>query len=315
MEKEKEYGQIEYANKGYKVLVDFTELQPGYKNSEGYTACYEGISVLIVNNGTLRVSDGKRGINIEAGQGIVINSNVDHKLLLASNDSCGFYRVAFSLDFIFPEKYLQEKYASKFIYDSEMALIKLTEDNLRGEALLDGFNRIIAANLVKKSGYEVITRGILCNIWMLFEEYQNDSGRGSGNARFSPDEERVKAACDFISKHYADTITLSDIAEHIHLSDSECCRCFKRVLFISPIEYLMEYRIYSAARILLKNPRAVSSMSDLSFDTGFNAPSYFNRVFKRYMQCSPTEFRKLTQSDPDRAERLFISIQEGVTIL
>lgn len=315
MEKEKEYGKIEYENEEYKVLVDFTELQTGYKNSEGYTARYEGISVLIVNNGSLRVSDGSRGINIDAGQGIIINSNIYHKLLLASNESCGFYRLAFSLEFVFPEKSLREKYAAKFTTDPRLGMLKITENNLRDEALLDGFNRIIAANLIKKAGYEMITRGILCNVWMLFEEFLNDTGSGSGSNHFSPDEDRVRVACEYITQHYADAITLSDIADHIHLSDSECCRCFKRVVFSTPIEYLMEYRIYSAARTLLKNPRAVSSVSDLSFMTGFNSPSYFNRVFKRYMQCSPTEFKKMIINEPDKAERLFTSLQEGVTIL
>lgn len=309
--------EIEYENPDYPVRVDFKELDPGnYKNTEADVISCNSIFGLIVNNGVLRVTSDNRGFNIEAGQGIIINRNVPFKILLVSNESCGYYSVAFSEKFVCPDGQLYEKYGRPFTENKELALIHLTEKKLRDEAIMDGLNRIIAVNLVRKRGYELVTRGILCNIWMLFNEYAEEEGTDArtGN-QSSRDDTRVKAACDYISEHYSEMITLDDISEHIHLSPGECCRCFKRVLFKSPIEFLMEYRVFSAARILFKDPKAADSMSELSFITGFNNPSYFNKVFKRYMQCTPTGYRQMIKEDPDQAERLYITMQEGVTIL
>ncbi len=314
---EAEYRTIEYEASDYPVRVDFEELEVNaYKNTEAAVLKYDAIIVLIVNNGVLRVTSGNRGFNVEAGQGIIINRLIPFKILLVSDENCGFYSVAFSERFVCPEGDLYEKYAREFVEAEDLSLIQLQEKNLRDDAIIDGINRVIAVNLIKKKGYELVTRGILCNIWMLLYEYASeDEVDSTADSLSSRDDARVRAACDYISEHYGDMLTLDDIADHIHLSPSECCRCFKRVLFKTPIEFLMEYRVFSAARILFKDPKAADSMSELSFITGFNNPSYFNKVFKRYMQCTPTRYRRMIKEDPEQAERLYITMQEGVTLL
>ena len=61
----------------------------------------------------------------------------------------------------------------------------------------------------------------------------------------------------------------------------------------------MKYRIYMAAYLIQKNDPAVSSISDLAFQVGFNNASYFNKVFRQYLQCTPGEFRKKIRQNPD----------------
>ena len=78
----------------------------------------------------------------------------------------------------------------------------------------------------------------------------------------------------------------------MHISKSECCRCFKRVLQFTPIEYLMRYRILKAATMIQDNDPAYRNISDLAFNVGFNNVSYFNKVFKQYVKCTPSEYKK-----------------------
>ncbi len=85
-------------------------------------------------------------------------------------------------------------------------------------------------------------------------------------------------------------ITLNDIAEAILVSKSECCRCFKRATGLSPFEYLMKYRITESAKYMHR--KSHESISEIAGAVGFNNTSYFNKVFKKFMGCTPTEYRQ-----------------------
>jgi len=68
---------------------------------------------------------------------------------------------------------------------------------------------------------------------------------------------------------------------------------------MTPVEYLMKYRIYMAAFLIQNNDQAAASISNLAFQVGFNNASYFNKVFRQYLQCTPGEFRKKIRQNPD----------------
>ena len=61
---------------------------------------------------------------------------------------------------------------------------------------------------------------------------------------------------------------------------------------MTPFEYLMKYRIFEATKKLLDNKTVSDSISDLALSVGFNNISYFNKLFKRYLDCTPTEYRE-----------------------
>ena len=119
----------------------------------------------------------------------------------------------------------------------------------------------------------------------------------SGEPTLSPDEVRIKDAILYIQQHYTEPVTLDNIADSIHVSKSECCRCFKRAVNITPFEYLMRYRILQAAEKILQNDREMTSISELATSVGFNNTSYFNKLFKKYFDCTPTEYRKMSQTE------------------
>ena len=91
-----------------------------------------------------------------------------------------------------------------------------------------------------------------------------------------------------------EAVTLDDIANSIMVSKSECCRCFKRTLGITPFEYLMKYRIQESAKRIQRRPQ--DSISEIAGSVGFNNTSYFNKIFKKYMECTPSEYRNSTHT-------------------
>lgn len=82
---------------------------------------------------------------------------------------------------------------------------------------------------------------------------------------------------------------MSDISSSAGISERECLRCFQKTIQLSPIQYLLKYRIMQGAEMLLKNP--ADSISETAVFCGFDSPSNFAKTFKRFYNCTPREYR------------------------
>ena len=92
--------------------------------------------------------------------------------------------------------------------------------------------------------------------------------------------------CSFI----VDDIKLADIAKAADIGERECLRCFQKTIQLSPIQYVLKYRIIRGAEMLLHNPE--NSISEIATACGFESPSNFSKIFKRFYKCTPREYRK-----------------------
>ena len=68
------------------------------------------------------------------------------------------------------------------------------------------------------------------------------------------------------------------------------CRLFKQYTGKTPIEYLNNYRIEQAAKLLIETN---DSITDIAFDCGFENTSYFIRKFKAQKSATPKQYRTL----------------------
>ena len=96
-------------------------------------------------------------------------------------------------------------------------------------------------------------------------------------------------ALKFINDSYMRPINVTDIAEHVNLSRSRLYRVFMQQVFISPQQYLTEYRIREAIRLLQSRAGSVKEISDA---VGFEDPAYFTRLFKKVTGKSPKNYMK-----------------------
>ncbi len=99
---------------------------------------------------------------------------------------------------------------------------------------------------------------------------------------------RIEKICNYIEQNYNQNITLDDIAELANMSTSAVSHFFKKRTSRTFSNYLTDIRIGHAARLLIETTR---SINDIAFDCGFGNISNFNRVFKRYKNTTPREYR------------------------
>lgn len=99
---------------------------------------------------------------------------------------------------------------------------------------------------------------------------------------------RLKAAVAHIAKNFLRPIPESEVALLCNMSPSRFCREFKAAFGVTFVEYLANYRVVQAKR-LLTNP--TMAVADVAEAVGFNDPSYFTRVFRKQQGVSPSEYR------------------------
>lgn len=107
------------------------------------------------------------------------------------------------------------------------------------------------------------------------------------------DSLRIERMLDYIHSHYSENITLEDISGAAALSTREALRCFRRTIHDTPIQYLLRYRLMQSASLLISNPSL--TVSEITTLCGFDYPCYFSRQFKRFYQCTPREYRLLSE--------------------
>jgi AraC-like DNA-binding protein len=99
----------------------------------------------------------------------------------------------------------------------------------------------------------------------------------------------ITRARQFILEHRAGELSLATVAKAVNMSSYHFCKTFKKVTGLNFTDYLARVRIEKAKELLL-NPNA--RVSEVVFEVGFQSITHFNRIFKRYVGKSPTEYRE-----------------------
>ena len=99
----------------------------------------------------------------------------------------------------------------------------------------------------------------------------------------------IDNAIAYINEHYCSDITLNELSDLSGVSPQYFGRLFKERLSMRPMEYIARIKISKAKIMLLDSDMPVSEISE---KLGYNSPTYFGIVFKKYEGLSPSEFRK-----------------------
>ena len=103
-----------------------------------------------------------------------------------------------------------------------------------------------------------------------------------------PTSQLVKHSIAYIQQHHTHSVSRQEIAGALGVSKNYLTQIFHQELGISPWEYLNRYRIQQA-KALLRGTGA--SITAIASEVGFEDASYFGRVFRKQVGCSPQSYR------------------------
>ena len=179
--------------------------------------------------------------------------------------------------------------------DSQKALGMLSSDFLG--ALLVDWNLLVSEILRENTGYQTISelRGSGFSQWLTQNPEELTQLILAEASRLSEEIQNADMTHTLVAKiknyirEHIDEVNRGQIAEYFYLSPSYLSKVFRRETGESLINYIQDTRIELAKELLLYSDYTIS---DIAIQTGYPNFSHFSKQFRKFVGCTPNEFRK-----------------------
>lgn len=190
--------------------------------------------------------------------------------------------------------YLKEEFADKTWmqsceFETIRNLLELAQKGIK-------FDKEVAVKLKDKC-YRLLQLPPLEKLLLLLEilqelartnKYHLLCGQGfSYNLNYTHNQ-RINLVYKYIQAHYHEKISLADIAMQVSMSEEYFSRFFSKIMKKSFFEFLNEYKINRACKLLIETDKQVS---EVCYAAGFESIPFFYRQFKKFKNCQPKNYR------------------------
>ena len=244
------------------------------------------LEFLFVAEGTALCLVGTNKIELHKGYGIFINSGILHRY----EAQCSTFtpNIVFSPTLLAPEKSLiYEKYISPVI-NSAVPYQIFSPHTTWESHVLQLLSQIFTLQETEQDN-ELCTIQLLFQIWGILLKNINLNSNFCDTHRLNHKQARLQTMMQYIHDNYMEEITLEMIASSASISKSGALHIFQSGIHISPVAYLIQYRLAQAAEQLYTTQKSVFSIAE---ETGFTSSGYFCRKFKQHYHMSPNEYRQ-----------------------
>jgi AraC-like DNA-binding protein/mannose-6-phosphate isomerase-like protein (cupin superfamily) len=228
---------------------------------------------------------------VRAGEAVFIDGGDIHAGHALGDKACSFCAIVFDTHLLASASYdaVQERFISP-LQDKKRTFPRHIRPNTDWErALLRHLQSIMNVCERQTPGLETAVKG---HFYLMLHEIAAEGcfcNRSEASTADTTKIDRLKTAIVYMQQNFHRPIRISEIADQIPMSEGQFCRFFKAMTRQTPIEYLNAYRIRQAAELLLRPELKVSAVA---LDVGFDHISYFVKVFRKMMKCTPSQFRK-----------------------
>lgn len=248
------------------------------------------IEMTFIQEGEILYQVNDRTYHLRKGEGLIGNSNTLHTGSMYQDQDCVYISTTFHprLIYGYENSLINEKYVRPILENPDLSSIHLSPESPWQAKILQKLQDLYALSETSVPDREFHMQLLLMQLWLILCEHIRPSAV-SPDTSVSKSTERIRRLLSFIHDHYMEKLTLDDISAEINLCKSECCRFFKKYMRKSLFDYLLYYRIEKSLPLLAQTDLTVTEIAE---QTGFSTPSYFTRVFKEQLGCSPSEYRK-----------------------
>lgn len=250
---------------------------------------HEEVEFSYVTRGSLRLTVSGRSECFREGEGFYINSNILHTMEPEDPEqgvlwnSYMFHPVFLGSHY---KSVFDTKYMAPVLTNKNYELATFRNHNSRQKAILTLLRQ--AAEQQGQPYSEFRIRNLFSEVWILLMQELQELEE---NAKLTKpvSQERIQTMLAFIHRHYHEKLTLEQIAGAAIIGKRECLRCFQTCIQKTPFEYLLDYRIQMAEKLLKTTGLTVT---EIALQTGFSNSAYFTKVFRQLRGVSPSQYRK-----------------------
>ena len=258
-----------------------------------YVHWHQEFEFLVLTEGKVLFTIEDRKYVMNPGDIVFINSNYLHMAKNICGGVCSFYAIDFSyhvlnedIHSIFSKKFIRPILNDKYVFPEFMPVSE-DEDKCWQKDIRNYLHEIGECPEHELEPFELMIRSRILAIWDILDKNCVRSQKDNDiESRYS---DRLEPVISYIKENYAYEITLGELAAILPMSEGQFSRVFKQTMKLSPIQYLMRYRILQSCKLLQDTEKKIGEIANLS---GFNNISYFNRVFLNTIGCTPKEYRE-----------------------
>ncbi|MBU6400041.1 MAG: helix-turn-helix domain-containing protein [Verrucomicrobia bacterium] len=122
----------------------------------------------------------------------------------------------------------------------------------------------------------------------MFADYLSEMGNRLLLADASQGSPLLQKIERYLTECQDGDVSLTDVAKRVCVSPCHFCKLFKKQTGLTFSEYRVRRRLEKVRQLLINSQLRIS---EAAFQAGFESLPYFNRVFRRYVGCSPSEYR------------------------
>ncbi|PFB04609.1 AraC family transcriptional regulator [Priestia megaterium] len=247
---------------------------------------HDDVEFILVTKGEVIFQINEEKIILRAGNGLFINSGCVHRIEKRSKLNCSYISLNVSPRFLVPEE-LFRGYVYPYIQATHLSYLYMASKEIWEKKIIEAIIKINQI-LQKKSPYFEID--IIIHLRIIWQNLISNNFHLEYKQKEIIKADRIKQMISWIHLHSEEKITLDDIARAGKVSRSECCRDFKRVLNITPLNYVIDYRIQRSLTLL---QHSELNITEIAYQVGFNSPSYFIYKFRKMIKMTPLSYKKL----------------------
>ncbi len=262
------------------IPLDFTQVPPHWHDDVELIVIKKGIGIVAVDMNLHTVKE-KDIIFIRPGQ--------IHSIMALGTEKMEYENI------IFQKSLLYSDYQERSIYEQFHFYFQLEYDfpwhidtsyNYH-DALWNCICNMDELSAKRNRYFEIAIKSNLLQLFYIFLSNQNEVIP----AVHQKSLKKVKQLISYIEENYTEPLTVHSAASYIGFSDSHFMKFFRHHMHSTFTNYLNNYRITIASRLLLGTE---DSILEIAEKVGFNNLSYFNRLFKSQFGMSPRDYRKKT---------------------
>jgi len=274
---------ISFENKSFSYnIYDNSNHNPAEKHQKWHY--HPEIELVYVNNGSGKRQVGLNLSNYNDGLLILVGSNLPHTGFTDYfDDERKEVVIQFKENFLGDS--LKEVFEFKYIFN----LLKTSKKGIAFEGDIKKKIGLAMLGLQYETSFQkVITLITILNDLSRSKNYEilNISNY---NINGINENERIRKAFNFIKDNYKKEVSLENVAKEVHMTVPSFCRYFKSQTNKTFIQFLIEYRINNALKLLIQSDKDIKN---ICYECGFNNYSHFNRSFKKINLISPSDYRK-----------------------
>ena len=253
---------------------------------------HNGIELICVSQGHVRCQTNQHTFLLHKGDLCFINQKQLHRLIQSDAGDSRYIALFIGAGLLVKHPAVYDKYILPMLEEPSFSHILLPGQNSNAGKIRAALREMELYWRERPCGYELeliaLCHQVFRQLYLAFIEKENAASPADGNILL------LKKMIEYLAERYAENLSLADVAQAGHVSKSKCSRLFKQYTGLSPIAYLISYRLEESAAMLRNSLEPVARIAQAC---GFSQQSYYNRLFFREYKCTPMEYRKAKQAD------------------